>query len=114
MIQPLFNWKTGLALIAIAIVSGTIFYSQFLAKKIAREERLKVEEWVEAGKLLVNDPTGMSDKLVSIIITQNKSIPIIVTDEKKQYTRSCEPRLNRNCARHRVYPGTVKIIQLEK
>ncbi|HUQ65020.1 MAG TPA: HAMP domain-containing sensor histidine kinase [Flavitalea sp.] len=82
MIQPLFNWKTGLAIIAIAIVSGTIFYSQFLAKKIALEERMKVEEWVEAGKLLVNDPSGMSDKLVSIIITQNKSIPIIVTDEK--------------------------------
>jgi signal transduction histidine kinase len=81
MIQPLFNWKTGLALIAIAIVSGTIFYSQYLAKKIAHEERLKVEEWVEAGKLLVHDRTGMSDKLVSIIITQNKSIPIIVTDE---------------------------------
>jgi signal transduction histidine kinase len=84
MIQPLFNWKTGLAVIAIAIVSGTIFYSQFLAKKIAGEERLKVEEWVEAGKLLVNDPSGMSDKLVSIIITQNKSIPIIVTDEKNK------------------------------
>lgn len=81
MIQPLFNWKTGLALIAIAIVSGTIFYSQYLAKKIALEERIKVEEWVEAGKLLVNDTTGMSLRLVSIIITQNKSIPIIVTDE---------------------------------
>ena len=82
MIQPLFNWKTGLALIAIAIVSGTIFYSQFLAKKIAREERMKVEEWVEAGKLLVNDPSGVSDRLVSIIITQNTTVPIIVTDEK--------------------------------
>ena len=82
MIQPLFSWKTGLALIAIAIVSGTIFYSQLLAKKIAREERLKVEEWAEAGKLLVNDPSGMSDRLVSIIITQNTTIPIIVTDEK--------------------------------
>jgi signal transduction histidine kinase len=82
MIQPLFNWKTGLAIIAIAIVSGTIIYSQFLAKKIAFEERMKVEEWVESGKLLVNDRSGMSDKLVSIIITQNKSIPIIVTDEK--------------------------------
>jgi signal transduction histidine kinase len=82
MIQPLFNWKTGLAIIAIAIVSGTIIYSQYLAKKIAREERMKVEEWVEAGKLLVNDRTGMSDKLVGIIITQNRSIPIIVTDEK--------------------------------
>jgi len=82
MIQPLFNWKTGLALIAIAIVSGTIIYSGFLAKKIAREERQKVEEWVEAGKLLVNDRSGLSDRLASIIITQNTSIPIIVTDEK--------------------------------
>jgi len=82
MIQPLFNWKTGLALIAIAIVSGTIFYSQYLEKKIAAEERLKVEEWVEAGKLLVTDRSGVSDRLVSIIITQNTTIPIIVTDER--------------------------------
>ena len=84
MIQPLFNWRTGLALVAIAIVTGTIFYSQYLARKIAREERLKVEEWVEAGKLLVNDPTGISDRLVSIIITQNTTIPIIVTDENNR------------------------------
>lgn len=82
MIQPLFNWRTGLALIAIAIVSGTIFYSQYLAHKIAREERQKVEEWVEATKLLLFDTTGLSDKLVSIIIAENKTVPIIVTDEK--------------------------------
>src|SRR6478752_1790894 len=82
MIQPLFNWRTGLALIAIAIVSGTIFYSQYLARKIAREERQKVEEWVEATKLLLFDTTGLSDKLVSIIIAENKTVPIIVTDEK--------------------------------
>ncbi len=84
MIQPLFNWKTGLALIAIAIVSGTIFYSRFLAKKIGNEERTRVEQWVEAGKLLVNDTTGLSDRLVSIILTENRTIPIIVTDEKDQ------------------------------
>ncbi|WP_205510700.1 sensor histidine kinase [Longitalea arenae] len=82
MIQPLFNWRTGLALIAIAIVSGTIFYSQYLARKIAREERQKVEEWVEATKLLLHDTTGLSDKLVSIIIAENNTVPIIVTDEK--------------------------------
>jgi signal transduction histidine kinase len=82
MIQPLFNWRTGLALIAIAIVSGTIFYSQYLAHKIAREERQKVEEWVEASKLLLHDTTGISDKLVTIIIAENKTIPIIVTDEE--------------------------------
>lgn len=82
MIRPLFNWRTGLALIAIAIVSGTIFYSQYLAHKIAREERQKVEVWVEATKLGLFDTTGLSDKLVSIIIAENKTVPIIVTDEK--------------------------------
>ena len=82
MIQPLFNWRTGLAIIAIAIISGTIFYSQFLARKIAREERKRVEIWVEAGKLLVTDSTGVSDKLVSIVISENNTIPIIQTDEK--------------------------------
>ena len=82
MIQPFFNWRTGISIIAIAIVSGSIFYSQFLAKKIAREERLKVEQWVEAGKLLMNDPSGVSDKLAGMLIAENKTIPIIVTDEK--------------------------------
>lgn len=82
MIRPLFNWRTGLALIAIAIVSGTIFYSQYLARKIAQEERQKVEVWVEATKLALFDTTGLSDNLVSIIIAENKTVPIIVTDEK--------------------------------
>ena len=80
--MQLFNWRTGLAIVAIAIVSGTIFYSQFLAHKIAKEERLKVEQWVEAGKLLMSDQSGVSDKLAGIIISENKTIPIIVTDEK--------------------------------
>src|SRR5688572_27169038 len=87
MIRPLFNWRTGLAIIAIAIVSGSIFYSQFLAKQIAQEERQKVAQWVEAGKLLMNDTTGMSDKLVSIIISENRTIPIIETDEKNNITQ---------------------------
>jgi signal transduction histidine kinase len=81
MIQPLFNWRTGVSIIAIAIVSGTIIYSQLLAKKIAAEERQKVELWVEAGKLLFNDTTGVSDRLVGAIIAGNNSIPIIETDE---------------------------------
>ena len=82
--MQLFNWRTGLAIVAIAIVSGTIFYSQFLAKKIAKEERQRVEQWVEAGKLLMMDQSGISDKLAGIIIAENKTIPIIVTDEKGQ------------------------------
>ena len=71
-----------MAIVAIAIISGTIFYSQFLARKIAKDERQRVEVWVEAGKLFVTDSTGMSDKLVSLIIAENNTIPIIQTDEK--------------------------------
>jgi len=82
MIQPLFNWRTGLAIIAIAIVSGTIFYSQFLAKKIAREERQKVAEWAEAANLLVYDTTGFSTRLAFMITKENQTIPIIWTNEK--------------------------------
>ncbi|MEO6316259.1 MAG: HAMP domain-containing sensor histidine kinase [Chitinophagaceae bacterium] len=82
MIASLFNWRTGLALVAIVIVSSSVFYSQYLAKKIIKEERLRVEQWVEAAKLLVNDSSGVSTKLVTLIIPENKTIPIIVTNEK--------------------------------
>lgn len=81
MIQLLFNWRSGLALIAIAIVGGTVIYSRMLATKIEQEERQKVEQWVEAGKLLIKDSSGISDRLVGAIIGANNSIPIIETDQ---------------------------------
>lgn len=81
MISSFFNWRSGLALVAIAIVAGTILYSRILSNKIAAEERLRVEQWVEAGKLLVKDSSGISDRLVGYIISSNTTIPIIETDE---------------------------------
>jgi len=82
MIRQIVNWKTALALVAIFIVSGTIFYSQYLAKKIAREERQKVEEWVRAGQSLILSPENSDTRLATFILTENKSIPIIWTNEK--------------------------------
>ena len=82
MFRQILNWKSGLALLAILIASATIFYSQYLAKKIATEERQKVEQWVEAGKFVINSPTNADTKLASLILTENRSIPIIETDEK--------------------------------
>jgi signal transduction histidine kinase len=81
MIQPWLNWRTGLAVIAIAIVTGTIFYSQYLARKIAREEREKVQLWVEASKAILNNP-DMDLTLPNLIRNEQKSIPIIETNEK--------------------------------
>lgn len=82
MLSTLQNWRTWLAIIAIAIVSGTILYSQYLARKIAGGERTKVLQWVEAGKLLINDSTGISNQLVGLVIADNTDIPIIETNER--------------------------------
>ena len=81
MIQPWLNWRTGLALIAIAIVTGTVFYSRFLARKIANEEREKVQLWVEASKAILNNP-GMDLTLPNLIRNEQNSVPIIETNEK--------------------------------
>jgi signal transduction histidine kinase len=81
MISSLFNWRTGLAIIAILIVSSSIIYSQYLARKIAREERQKVEQWVEASNSLLN-PNETDTRLPSKIILDNDDIPIITTNEK--------------------------------
>ena len=85
MLSQLLNWRTGLAAIAIAIVSGTIVYSQYLARKIAGEERVKVEQWVEASKSLLN-PDINDIRLPFKIISDNHDIPIIETNENDSIT----------------------------
>src|SRR5690349_546038 len=85
MFQQILNWRTLLAFVAILIVSGTIVYSQYLAGKIAQEEKKKVEQWVEASKSLAN-PNITDVRLSSRIIIDNTNIPIIETNEKDSIT----------------------------
>lgn len=85
MLPQILNWRTGLAAIAIGIVIGTIFYSRYLARKIAKEERQKVEHWVEASKSLLN-PKISDIRLPFRIISDNHDIPIIETNEKDSIT----------------------------
>jgi hypothetical protein len=80
MFRQLLNWRTLLALIAILIVSGTVWYSSYLANKIEKEEREKVELWVEAVKSIAN-PANTDTKLPSMILIQ-KDIPIIEANER--------------------------------
>ena len=82
MFRQILNWRTALAVIAIFIISGTIFYSQYLARKIAKDEKQKVEQWIEAGKFLFSSAENADVNLAAMIMRQNTSIPIIETDEK--------------------------------
>jgi signal transduction histidine kinase len=81
MIRSLLNWRSLLALVAIVIVSATIFYSQYLAKKIAADELQKVSLWVAASKAMIHNP-GMDLTLPNLIRNDQQSIPIIETNEQ--------------------------------
>ena len=82
MFNSLFNWRTVLAVIAIAIVTGTVFYSNYLAKKIAAEERIKVEQWVEATKDILSPNSLVSNLASRVLIENSKDIPMILVTEK--------------------------------
>ncbi|WP_026751517.1 PAS domain-containing sensor histidine kinase [Sediminibacterium sp. C3] len=81
-----FNFTNVLFILAIAIVSGTIVYSQYIAQQIAGKERLAVEAWVEAERTILNATDTVSINLAAKIITENTTIPIIETDDKDQPT----------------------------
>src|ERR1700759_5311401 len=82
MIRSLFNWRSMLAVVAIGIVTGTIFYSNYLAKKIAADEKRKLEAWVEAQRTIIKATEQTSLILAAKISSENADIPIIETNEK--------------------------------
>jgi signal transduction histidine kinase len=89
MFTSLFNWRTVLAIVAIAIVTGTVFYSNYLSKKIAADERKKVNVWVQSLKTRADTAITQSAlDLTTIITSENTDIPIIETDERDNPTVS--------------------------
>ncbi len=90
MIQQWLNGRTLLFVIAVAIVSGTIFYSSYLAKKIANDEKQRVETWVEAQRAIA-DTSGTANLTLAVkISSENKDIPIIevLAGEKDSITNN--------------------------
>lgn len=81
MIPSLLHWRNVLALLAVLIVSGTVFYSQYVARKIEKDERLKVSQWVEASKSVALNP-GADLSLANLIRNEQVDIPIIETNEQ--------------------------------
>ena len=77
-----------LALIAIGIVTSTIFYSRYVSRKIAKEERDRVTAFGESLKMKArsNDPDIIA--FTNQIAVENDDIPIIETDEKNNPTET--------------------------
>ena len=82
MFQRFLNLRNILGVIAIAFITASIFFSNFLAKKIAADEKRKVQQYVEAVNDL-NNINNQDTKLATKIIIENgKDIPLIQTNER--------------------------------
>jgi signal transduction histidine kinase len=84
MIQRFARWRFLFLIIATAIVAGTIFYTRYLARKIEKEERQRVEEWVHANQVIQQSTESVSISLATLISVNNEDIPLIATDDKDQ------------------------------
>jgi signal transduction histidine kinase len=82
MFQQILTWRTALAAVAILIVTGTVFYSRYVSRKIAKEERVRVDAFGRALKIKAqsDDPNVLN--FTNQIAIDNDDIPIIETDEK--------------------------------
>ena len=69
-----------LFLFAIITGLGSLIYTRFLVNILKAEERIKVEQWAEATRLIVM-PDSSHTEFFSSIIENNISVPVILTDE---------------------------------
>ncbi|MDR2810668.1 MAG: HAMP domain-containing histidine kinase [Tannerellaceae bacterium] len=65
----------------VAIAIASVVVSNTLIKKLAEDEREKIEIWAEAGRVIVNEDTSLNMSLSLRIIQGNTSIPVFLCDE---------------------------------
>jgi signal transduction histidine kinase len=80
------RWKILLLLLAVGIGIGSFFYTHWLVKKMAVEERKNLELWIEATQKLANSDINSNQDITFLldIINRNTNIPIIITDSLDQ------------------------------
>lgn len=73
------------AIALIVMVIATFRYSSFLADKIDKEEKQKVQQWIAASRSILEKP-GEDISFPVSIKNDQRSIPIIETDDKDSIT----------------------------
>lgn len=79
------TFRYWLFLMALLIISASLFFTNRIVKKLTAEERQKMEIWAEATRRLVSEP--YSDFIFEIV-ENNEDIPVIVIDEHDNYISS--------------------------
>lgn len=75
------RWKYLLIAFAIIIVSGSLFYTNYLVKNIARSERTRAQVWAMSMKqVLASDDNDFLNYVFAV--RDSSVVPAIITDEK--------------------------------
>ena len=74
-------WKLALLLFAVVIGVGSLVYTENLVSRLKIEERENVELWAEATRLISLPEMNQNLEFLYSIIENNKTIPVILTDE---------------------------------
>ena len=73
--------KLFLLLFAVLTGLGSLVYTGRLVEKLKIEERENVELWAEATRLITSSDTTQNFDFLSLIIDNNNTVPVILTDE---------------------------------
>jgi len=76
------RWKILLLLLAVVIGIGAFYYTNWLVKNMAKEERKSVELWAKATQKLASADINSNQDITFLndIIIRNTTIPVIITD----------------------------------
>ncbi len=83
-----FNRIIKPVLLSLAILIGilSLWYTNNLAKKMEKEEKLKIKTWAKATALLASSDFSVDLTFLLEIVSQNTTIPVILTDESENVT----------------------------
>lgn len=75
-------WKLILLFLAVSIGVGSLWFTNRLVKKLANQERKKVELWAKATNLIIyGNARGESLEFLVSVIQDNETVPVIVVDK---------------------------------
>jgi signal transduction histidine kinase len=80
------QWKIYLAIAGVFILAVSMLYTNYLAKKLAEEERKKIDNWALAtqkvSEIFESDSPNTDLTLHTAILESNTTIPIIVVNDR--------------------------------
>lgn len=103
MLKKTPGWKLLLAILGILIIAATLVYVNNLSQKLQREEKQKMQAWVEAYREILTASSNANLNLATEIIAGNTTIPIIQVDEEGHVLSTNNLGIKDSLRRHQNY-----------